>query len=929
LPEVLLFILLGLGSGALIAGIALGVVVTYRGSGIINLATGGMAMLGGYAYWSLNTGKIASLPTGLALPLSLAFVVLVGAVIEVVVYRPLRNSAPLAKLVASLGVLLVLQAAMLLAFGITSQPEPSILPQDDIHLLGAVVPVDRFILTAMVIATAAALAAIYKWTRFGLATRAASENEVAAILSGLSPNRISMINTLIASLVVGTLGILAASITELDPQTLPLLIIPALAAALLARFTSFGIACGAGIGIGVLYSLIQYISSQSWFPQSGGVALPGVTDLLAFLIIVAVLFWRGSAIPGRGELVERRLPAVPRPRHLARTSLNLAAVAAAALIVLPFDFREALINTLIGTLMALSLVVITGFVGQISVVQLSLAGAAGFTIAHMAANFGITFPLAALAGIAVAVVIGMATAVSALRVRGVSLAVVTLAGAVAIENFGFVNNTWGGGEAGSPVPDPKWFGLDLGPHAPFRGLDGDLPSPVFGWVALVCVVLLCVGVGVIRRRSLGQRMLAVRSNERAAAAAAINPRTVKFAAFGIAAFIAGVAGVLYAYNFGSVSADRFDAITALSLIAFAYAGGITLISGALVAGLISAQALIPYALDKWFGLNGNWFLLFGGAILIFTLIRNPEGVAGDIYQRTHKRPPVHPPQPAAQDGERAASSAPGAPRPDLTGHPAILRVSGLSVAFGGVRALTDVSLEVRDGELVGLIGPNGAGKTTFVDAITGFVTGTGRVELDGHDLGGLPPHERARRGLARTWQGTELFHDLDVRENLMVAAGRSGWQPVTQEPPAAQRQAGEALGIFDLAWAADAMPDQLSEGQRKLVGVARALVGNYRLVCLDEPAAGLDVRESSELGQRLRMLADRGQSTLLIDHDMGLVLSICDRVVVLEFGRVIAEGPPQEVRRDPRVIAAYLGAGHAEPPAADAAPAGPAEVEAG
>ena len=129
-------------------------------------------------------------------------------------------------------------------------------------------------------------------------------------------------------------------------------------------------------------------------------------------------------------------------------------------------------------------------------------------------------------------------------------------------------------------------------------------------------------------------MLAVRSNERAAAAAAINPRTVKLDAFGIAAFIAGVAGVLYAYNFGSVSADRFDAVTALSLIAFAYAGGITLISGAVFAGLISAQALIPYALDKWFGLNGNWFLLFGGVILIFTLLQNPEGVAGDFYRRT-------------------------------------------------------------------------------------------------------------------------------------------------------------------------------------------------------------------------------------------------------------------------------------------------------
>jgi branched-chain amino acid transport system permease protein len=994
LEEILLFILLGLGSGALIAGIALGVVLTYRGSGVINLSTGGMAMLGGYAYWSLNTGKIASLPTAAALPLSLLFVVVVGAVTEFVVYRPLRNSAPLAKLVASLGVLLVAQAAMLLAFGITDQPEPSILPQNDLHMLGAVVPVDRFILTGLVIVAAAVLAAIYRWTRFGLATRAASENEVAAMLGGLSPNMISLINTLIAALLAGALGILAASITELDPQTLPLQVIPALAAALLAGFTSFGVACGASIGIGILYSLIQYISSQSWFPQSGGVALPGVTDLLAFLIIVGVLFWRGSRIPGRGELVERRLPGVPRSRNLARTSLVLAVVAAVALIVLPFDFREALINTLIGTLMALSLVVITGFVGQISVVQLSLAGAAGFTIAHMASNFGVTFPVAALAGIAVALAIGMVTAVSALRVRGVSLAVVTLAGAVAIQNFGFVNNTWGGGEAGSPVPEPKWFGLDLGPRAPFRGLDHDLPSPVFGWVALICVVLLCVGVGVVRRRSIGQRMLAVRSNERAAAAAAINPRTVKFAGFGIAAFIAGVAGVLYAYNFGSVSGSRFDAVTALSLIAFAYAGGITMISGAVFAGLISAQALVPYALDKWFGLNGNWFLLFGGAILIFTLIRNPEGIAGDIYRRLHKREPLRPPAghgrvPAAadaavggaalggrvdssrlgaggvdggaQDGGVAAGAAAGGtpadrgrsgvggeagpaatpgrrparadgPRGGLGGssprgqhsgssprgqHSAtVLSVSGLSVAFGGVHALSNVSLEVRDGELVGLIGPNGAGKTTLVDAISGFVTGDGRVELDGHALNGLPPFERARRGLARTWQGTELFHDLDVRENLIVAGAGPG-------------RAEEALAIFDMAWAADAMPDQLSEGQRKLVGVARALAGNHRVVCLDEPAAGLDARESGELGERLRALADHGQSTLLIDHDMGLVLSICDRVVVLEFGQVIADGSPDEVRRDPRVVAAYLGAGHAEPRAAQAPPAGPAEVETG
>jgi ABC-type branched-subunit amino acid transport system ATPase component len=412
---------------------------------------------------------------------------------------------------------------------------------------------------------------------------------------------------------------------------------------------------------------------------------------------------------------------------------------------------------------------------------------------------------------------------------------------------------------------------------------------------LAVTVALCVVVGLIRRGTIGQRMLAVRSNERAAAAAAIDPRAVKFIAFGISSVIAGLAGALYAYNFSSVSADRFDPFTALSLIAFAYAGGITLISGAVFAGLISTQALFPYALDKWFGINGNWFLLFGGAILIITLIQNPEGVAGAFYKRTHKRPSVDPPEPGIERGVPGAV-APGvhAGRQDASATSPVLQVRDLSVAFGGVHALDHVDLEVHQGELVGLIGPNGAGKTTLIDAVTGFVPFTGRVELDGEDITSLSAYQRARRGLSRTWQNTDLFDDLEVGENVAVASAGASDQ---------------ALGLVDLDWAAAAMPDQLPEGTRKLVGVARALGGSPRLLCLDEPAAGLDARESDELGRTLRELADRGQSTLLIDHDMGLVLGICDRVVVLEFGRVIAAGSPEEVRRDERVIAAYLGGG--------------------
>jgi branched-chain amino acid transport system ATP-binding protein len=244
----------------------------------------------------------------------------------------------------------------------------------------------------------------------------------------------------------------------------------------------------------------------------------------------------------------------------------------------------------------------------------------------------------------------------------------------------------------------------------------------------------------------------------------------------------------------------------------------------------------------------------------------------------------------------------------------LLDCHGVTVTYGGLNANDNIDLKVEKGTVVGLIGPNGAGKTTFIDAITGFTPPThGKIIFDGQEINALSPAERADRGLTRTFQSLELFDDLTVWDNMLVAAERPSWSSLFADlvrpnrRSAAHEQAEWSLATMGLSSLKDRLTVDLSHGQRKLVSVARALANRPKLVLLDEPAAGLDTAESQILGGHLRDFLERDITVFLIDHDMGLVLNVCDYIYVLDFGKIIAEGTPSQIRTDRAVIGAYLG----------------------
>lgn len=888
--EIFQFALLGLGTGALYALGAHGIVLIYRGSGVINFSHGAMALLGAALFAELRGDW--QWPLAAALIVAIGTTAMVGYVIDQLIMRRLRHASPLGRLVVTLGVLGIIESIVIVRYGSGLRFVDSFLPNHSVQLTDSMaIGLDRLLIFIIAVAVTALLWAVYRFSEFGRQTTAVAENPRSAAAFGISPNRVSALNWMLGAGMAALAGILLAPVTGLMPATMVLLINPLLAAALVGGFASFPLTLLGGLVIGIAQGLIGAFDTSTGWSAS-----------VPFLVIIVTMIVRGKALPLRGFIGDK-LPLVGAAQRFGVVHVVLIALAAMVIFIASEDVVNGITGTLLAATVLLSIITVTGLGGQVSLAQYGMAGVGAFVAARLADVYGLPFPLVFVAALLVTVPAGMVLAIPALRTRGVNLAIVTLGLGLALDNLVFKNIDYTGGFTGTQVEAPELFGISF---------DGILYPERFALLALLMFSFCAYLLMNIRRGVSGRRLLATRSNERAASALGVNVVGAKLYAFAVGAGFAAAGGALGAFRYPNVRFDAgFSPFESIPAMLMAFLGGIGFIGGALIGGLLSLGGLVNELLATVINLK-EWQGFFIGVGAITIVMAHPNGLA-EVFGGLLKRLPGL--SRAKSGGTDTLLAADGSkPR---TVSPKNLTVQDVTVRFGGLTALDSLSFTVSAGQVQGLIGPNGAGKTTMIDVITGFTPASeGRVAIDSEDCTHLNATQRAQAGLGRTFQNLELFDDLTVEDNLRVACDSRKhshyWRDLLR-PQSTDFDASliHTIKHFGLSDCLALYPGELSFGQRRLLGIARAVAANPSILLLDEPAAGLDSNETHELGTIIRWLAEvKGMAVLLVEHDMNLVMSVCDSVVVLDFGHKIAEGTPAEVRENSEVIAAYLGTNH-------------------
>ncbi|UBU09413.1 branched-chain amino acid ABC transporter ATP-binding protein/permease [Nonomuraea gerenzanensis] len=585
--------------------------------------------------------------------------------------------------------------------------------------------------------------------------------------------------------------------------------------------------------------------------------------------------------------------------------LALIGIAAVAAWLLPYGLGGYAIHVadvaIIFAILAIGLGLTMGVAGQINLAQVAFFGVGAYTVAILTTEAGLGFWTASALAVLTAVVFGVLTGIPALRMQSHYLGIVTLGLALAFTNWVTNSTIAGRAEGISDLPVPPMFGIDLS------------SGYLFYYVELVVFAIALAFALLVTRSPLGRRLRAMRDDDLAAGALGAEIPLLRMTAFVLSGLYGGLAGVLYAGLIRFVAPESFNIANMFLLLAMVIIGGRSSILGCVVGAV--ALSLVREAL-----LDASGYAQLGyGLVVVLVVVFAPKGLAGLPGQiRALLR--------GRQGGSRAQLGAfrPYEPAPAATEEGVALDVREVTKRFKGLVALDKVSLTVPTGQIRGIVGPNGSGKTTLFNVISGFYDPTeGTVALGGREVTGLAPYRLSLRGVARTFQNLRLFEDLSVRENLLLALDRTRTTWIWRYPVlpwkvlgydrALHRRTAELLDRFGLAEVADAEPRSLPYGIQRRIELARAMAMSPELLLLDEPAAGLNGEEVRQLADIVRSIRDSGVTVIIIEHNMGLVMSLCDQVTVLSSGRVIADGPPAEVAVHPDVVAAYLGDSMAAP----------------
>jgi ABC-type branched-subunit amino acid transport system ATPase component/branched-subunit amino acid ABC-type transport system permease component len=889
--EFLPFIVAGIAAGSIYGLAATGLVLTYKTSGIFNFGQGALATAAAYIFYAMHYANNINWVVSLIVSVVIAGP-LMGLGMERI-SRRLSQQSVAWKIVATTGLILIVQGLGTIKYGSDTIDVTQFLPKgnDSFEVGGVNISYAQLIVTVVGVVAVAGLYALFRWTRTGTAMRAVVDDPDLLAMQATNPVRVRRSAWIIGTTFAALSGVLVLPFVGLDAIALTYIVVQAFGAAALGAFSSIPLTFVGAIVIEIAANISQkYVVNVTW--------LGGLPDSLPFIVLFIALILLPRRRLASGAGIELRPPL--QWQGPIRVRAVTGTVVVALLAVVPWVVGAAYIGFwtigLTQMIMLLSLGLLVKTSGQVSLCQATFGAIGAVVFSQLTVGAGIPWFAALLFAGLIVVPVGAFLAIPAIRLPGLFLALATFGFGIFVQQM-LYSTSWmfTAQESGRAIPRPSIGSSDTS----------------YYYVVLVILVVTALIMVAVHELRIGRLLRGLSDSPLAVATMGLSTNTTRVIVFCISAFFAAISGVLYAASIHfAVSSDiHFDPFYSLTLLA--------------------VLALAPFA-EPWYALFGliaavipgyltstnvTWWLnVFFGVSAIAVALRG--GHAGmpvrlrQFFERFgHPRAVAEP---------AAAALVPPQRAPEGDG----LQVEDLRVAFGGLVAVDGLSFSVPLGRITGLIGPNGAGKTTTFDACSGLNRRIGgRISLRGKEMTRLAAPARGRLGLGRTFQRMALCDRLTVAEN--VALGREsglggasvlGQLAATRSQRADTRAAAwsamELCGITELA---GTQAGALSTGQRRLVELARCLAGQFDVLILDEPSSGLDRSETGALGRILRRtVEERGCGILLVEHDMSLVMNVCEYIYVLDFGKLLFEGDPPNVAASPEVQAAYLGYAVAE-----------------